>query len=318
MAKKRREKHGHPKVPAQEQAESAAEGKAARKSVRAEARTKSAHTRRKIPNWPVLALALAGMALTAFLTGALWLGESLPYCEANSPCDVVQGSRWSHLLGVPISLWGFGTYAALGFVAARVRGLELHWKAVWTFSLIAVAVSLYLSAVALFVLDAACVYCLASTGIALALFAVVAWQSPAGLPDFAWPAWLVQTVAVAAIIVAAMHFYYSGWVTSAVGEEDPYLRALATHLDSTGAMFYGAFWCGNCQEQKEMFGASAERLPYVECAPGGRNAPLSPACAVQGISSFPTWVIGGRRYVGKLSEDELARHSGFVPPEKTN
>ena len=55
-------------------------------------------------------------------------------------------------------------------------------------------------------------------------------------------------------------------------------RALAEHLTNEGAVFYGAEWCSHCQEQKRLFGASASRLPYIECSPSGRNAPQSSTC----------------------------------------
>ena len=33
--------------------------------------------------------------------------------------------------------------------------------------------------------------------------------------------------------------------------------ALAKHLSKTGAKMYGAFWCGHCANQKEVFGKEA-------------------------------------------------------------
>jgi hypothetical protein len=219
---------------------------------------------------------------------------------------------------LPIAAWGFGAYAALGFVAWRVRGPEMHWKLSWTLSLLAAAVSLYLTGIAFWVLGAACIYCLASTVIAVALFAVIAFQSPKGLPGFTWPAWLAQTGGMAAVLLVVLHLYYSGVFTHTIGEEDPYLSALASHLTRTDARFFGAEWCTRCQRQKELFGPSASRLPYIECSPGGRNAPIAPVCAVNGVVEFPTWIIGGRRYLGVLSVDELARSSAFVPPAENS
>jgi uncharacterized membrane protein len=287
--------------------------KAEAKGAKAAAKVRPAHARRKVPNWPVLILALAGMALAGFLAVSAWVEQALPYCSAGSPCDVVQSSRWSRLLGIPIAAWGFGAYAALAWVASQVRAVELHWKLSWTLSLLALAVSVYLTAISLFVLQATCAYCLASAGVALALFAVVAWQSPQGLADFKWPSWLAQTGALAAVLLVALHLYYSGVFTAAMGPEDLYLRALAEHLGQSEAQFYGAAWCERCQRQKDLFGASAGRLPYVECSPA-RNAPLAPICAVNGVENFPTWIIRNRRYEGMLTPEELARYSVFVPP----
>jgi thiol-disulfide isomerase/thioredoxin len=93
--------------------------------------------------------------------------------------------------------------------------------------------------------------------------------------------------------------------------ENPRLRALAEHLDRSGAKFYGAFWCPVCREQKELFGRAAEHLPYVECSPQGRRGPVALACTDAGVESFPTWVIRGRTHQQLLSIEELERLSFF-------
>ena len=86
------------------------------------------------------------------------------------------------------------------------------------------------------------------------------------------------------------------------------------HLADSGVRFYGAYWCPRCEEQKALFEASAERLPYVECSPGGRQGPKNAACTVRNIRDYPTWIIDGRRSTGVISVAELARASGFEQP----
>jgi len=279
---------------------------------------KAARTRRKVPNWPVLIIALVGAGLSGFLAATSWMGEHLPYCDPGSACDIVQTSRWAYLFGMPVSAWGALAFLALAYVAGRVRSLELHWKLLWTLSLVSLAISLYLTVIALAVLEAACAYCLGSLGITAALFGVVAWQHPPGLPDFTWRSWLAQTGGLTVAVLAAFHFYHAGWLGADGGPEDPYLQALAIHLSQNDAQFYGASWCPRCESQKEMFGSSAFRLPYVECSPGGRNAPQAPVCQANGIRNYPTWVIAGERHLGMLPLAELARLSGFRPPGSAN
>ena len=83
-------------------------------------------------------------------------------------------------------------------------------------------------------------------------------------------------------------------------------------LSEKGATFYGASWCPHCQEQKRIFGASAERLPYVECSLAGPSGPQSMACRQAGIRSYPTWTINGRVIIGQvMSLADLADASGF-------
>ena len=77
---------------------------------------------------------------------------------------------------------------------------------------------------------------------------------------------------------------------------------------------YGASWCPHCVEQKEMFGASERRLPYVECSTGGPGSRQASACQAAGIRQYPTWIIGGKRFQEVLTLSRLAELTGFQPP----
>jgi thiol-disulfide isomerase/thioredoxin len=87
-------------------------------------------------------------------------------------------------------------------------------------------------------------------------------------------------------------------------------QSLAIHLQETGAVMYGAYWCPFCAEQKEMFGDAAAELPYVECDPEGEN-PEPERCAAQDLEGYPSWEIDGELHTGMLSLRELAELSGF-------
>jgi len=65
-------------------------------------------------------------------------------------------------------------------------------------------------------------------------------------------------------------------------------------------------------EQKDLFGASADRLPYVECSPQGRGGPKAPVCIKEKIKSYPTWFIRGQKHAGVLQPDRLATLSGYI------
>ncbi len=198
--------------------------------------------RRRLPDWPLLALALAGMALSGYLALTGLLGAQPAYCTEGSACDIVQASRWGTLLGMPTALWGFGLYAVLGYIAWRVRDPRHHWQWAWLLALVGLAYSVYLTAVSVLVLEATCAYCLASLALLAAIFAVLTVRKPAPLPGFSWPVWGGQAAALAAVLVVGLHLHYSGVFDPAAGPEDPYLKALTRHLDETGAVFYGAYW----------------------------------------------------------------------------
>src|SRR5258705_8979 len=70
------------------------------------------------PDFLILGLAAAGFAIAAYLTGLKWMGGNAAFCLSGSGCDIVQGSRYGTLLGVPTALWGVLMYAAIGGLAA--------------------------------------------------------------------------------------------------------------------------------------------------------------------------------------------------------
>ena len=103
------------------------------------------------PNWPLFILALIGMGLTAYLTFTAWQGKLVAGCTVGSACDVVLNSRWSTLLGMPTSFWGFLTYALLAAIAWN-RYADSQWKFAWFVTIVGLLYSLYLTGISFFVL----------------------------------------------------------------------------------------------------------------------------------------------------------------------
>ena len=91
--------------------------------------------------------------------------------------------------------------------------------------------------------------------------------------------------------------------------------ALANHLRKKGVKMYGAFWCGYCGRQKELFGQQAfTRLRYIECDPRGVN-PNRQACSQAEVTGFPTWTFpNGQTFGGLTSLSALANASGYTGP----
>lgn len=265
---------------------------------------------RSAPNWPLFMLALLGMAVSAYLTYSAWQGRLVAGCAVGGGCDVVLSSRWSSLFGMPTSFWGFLTYALLGAVAWSKRA-DSQWKFAWVVSFFGLVYSLYLTSISFFELQAACPYCLTSLGTMILIFVTVTFQRPANLPGFSWRPWLLKSIGGALIVVLALHLHYAGYLGQTEGPEDPWIRGLAQHLSQVDAKFYGAYWCPHCAEQKEMFGSSVKRLPYVECSPTGPTGPQADVCKEKNIQSYPTWIINGERYTGVQPLDTLAQISKY-------
>lgn len=95
------------------------------------------------------------------------------------------------------------------------------------------------------------------------------------------------------------------------------LDKFAQCLGEKGVIFYGAFWCPNCQNQKAMFGRSSKELPYVECSTPDGKRQLS-ECSEKGIEAYPTWIFeDGKKIEGVISLEDL-RDKTDCPLPKTN
>ncbi|MDR4496009.1 MAG: vitamin K epoxide reductase family protein [Nitrospirales bacterium] len=254
----------------------------------------------------VFILAGAGMILTAYLTYTASFEVHPAFCNEGSGCDIVQSSRWATFLGIPMAFWGFLTYVLIAGFTWSNRGKSGSGSALIYVAVSGFAVSAYLTVVSVVEIEATCPYCLTSFAIITIILGLTLARRP---PD--WAKSLKEAVVIGLLIVGGLHLHYSGWFDAAAGPEDPQLQALATHLDQTGAKFFGAYWCPRCQEQKAEFLSSAKRLPYVECSSGGRGSALTAPCVKADIKSYPTWIIGERRLTGLQTPKDLARASGF-------
>ena len=250
------------------------------------------------------------MALTGYLTWTAFTGTAVTGCSAGGGCDLVLTSRWATLLGLPTALWGLVAYAGLASIAF-VRRVEQHWSYAWSAAFFGVCYSVYLTTISLTVLGSTCPYCLTSLGLMTATLVLVASQRPALMASLPWRRMVVGRGVLAAVVILLLHLNYSSPGADAQGPEDPAVQALAEHLEQQDVLFYGAYWCPHCQEQKRLFGASAHRLPYIECGPGGPRAPAAPSCRAAGIATYPTWVINGRATPEVLSLQQLANLTGF-------
>jgi len=70
------------------------------------------------------------------------------------------------------------------------------------------------------------------------------------------------------------------------------LGELAKCIADSGAVFYGAYWCPVCRQQRESFGEHASALPYVECYDAGqrKGQGMRQICVDEDIRGFPTWI----------------------------
>jgi uncharacterized membrane protein len=257
------------------------------------------------PDRVMLALSVLGLLITGYLAWTAGSGSASAFCTGEGGCDAIQRSGWSTLLGLPMALWGFGLYAVVALVSlSRKAPPLLRWQRQWRLVLLGLVISLYLTAVGKLVLDAFCIGCLASLAVLVAMFGWLQWRRPAAAPGQPWGRWWGMQAVPVLLVVALLHVHQSGLLHQR--PESRRAAALAQHLTDYGAKFYGASWCAQCSQQKREFGHAADRLPYVECSPGGRNTPMTSACAAAGVTVFPTWVIDGIEHNGVMLPQQLA------------
>lgn len=193
------------------------------------------------PDWIVVALALVGLAVAGYLTALKLGGNQAFLCRDGSGCDMVQASRYSILAGVPTAMWGAGIYLAIAVLAAMPRTAR-RWQAAFMLVSSAVAFSIYLTYLSIFVIGATCPYCLASGAVALALLVVMLWRRPVThgrqAAAYATPKLAALGITAGAFAVLLGAFIFAADFSVPSG----YQAALAQHLTKTRVIFYGAFW----------------------------------------------------------------------------
>jgi len=115
------------------------------------------------------ALALVGAAIASYLV-VVKVTHTSAVCP-TSGCAIVERSRYSELVGVPVALFGLLAYVAV--LASSLRREEVAIVAGAAIALAGVAYAAYLLVVQLAVIDAVCTWCVASD-VVLALLAILA------------------------------------------------------------------------------------------------------------------------------------------------
>ena len=144
-----------------------------------------------------------------------------------------------------LGVWGIFLPGLCQVVTGIILFVGLTWFRVFTeppLFMAAVAFSAYLTYLSLRVLRAACPYCLADAGIAVALLAVLLVRRPAATGKHA-PTRLRRVAALgAALAVVTVVFAAGVFVADTPTAASTYQESLARHLASSGAVFYGAYW----------------------------------------------------------------------------
>lgn len=121
---------------------------------------------------------MIGLIDSLYLTW-IKLANAEAVCGGLGDCDYVNTSTYAELFGVPIALFGAGTYALILIIlfleSRNVWIRENGNAAVFGLTLFGTIYSLYLTYIEIFVLKAICPYCLGSAVVLLILliFAII-------------------------------------------------------------------------------------------------------------------------------------------------
>ena len=285
------------------------------------------------------AIAAVGAAGTGYLTAVRLMNGS---AACGSGCGKVLSSPWATVLGQPLTLFGCLAYLSMLVLAVspllinaeKNKDLRIKLEG-WTWPLLFVGATgmMIFSGFLMYILatniKAVCPYCIASAAMTVAMFvltvlgrrwddrgqlmftgAIVAMLALVGtLGIYAVPGAPLSSGSQAAI---TQEPGVGPPVTSASGEAEV---ALAQHLTNIDAKMYGAYWCPHCHDQKQLFGKKAyTQIPYVECAPDGKNSQTALCQSVPEVTGFPTWEVNGQFLSGSQSLEALAAASGYEGP----
>jgi uncharacterized membrane protein len=126
----------------------------------------------------IAALAAAGLAIAVYLTWVHYSGAK-PLCLASGGCERVQGSRYSHVAGIPVAVVGVAGYLAI--LGSLAIGRDRGRVATAFLAFVGLGFSAYLTYVELFTIEAICQWCVGSALIITliaALAAVRVWRPP--------------------------------------------------------------------------------------------------------------------------------------------
>jgi uncharacterized membrane protein len=129
----------------------------------------------------MLALALAGVALTAYLTYVHYAGIKVACVQGHDECEAVQTSVYSTLVGVPVALMGLIGYILI-FATLAVRQSEGTRLATLALTLGGFGFSCYLTYREVFSLEKICEWCVSSAILMTILVCLALWRFLRGEP----------------------------------------------------------------------------------------------------------------------------------------
>ena len=283
------------------------------------------------------AIAAVGASGTGYLPAVKLLNQT---AACLGGCDKVLSSAWAQVFGLPLTLFGCLAYLSMFVLALSPllvnpeENKELRAKLEgWTWPLLFIGATgmMVFSGFLMYVLatdiKATCIYSITSAIMTATMFLLTwlgrRWDDRGKLFFNGAIVAMVALVATFGIYAVPGGPLSSGTQAAEVEGAGPPVTnpsgaaevALANYLTEIDAKMYGAYWCPHCFDQKQLFGQdAAKKIPYVECAPDGKNSQTAVCQAVPEVRGFPTWEVNGEFLSGSQSLETLAAASGYQGP----
>jgi uncharacterized membrane protein len=126
----------------------------------------------------IIVLAFLGLADTWYLSQAALTNTALNCgIEALDQCNTVAQSEYSRFVGIPLALYGFAFYVVFFVFASLITTLSrpIFVKLLFLISALGFLLSVYFLYLQIYVIEALCIYCLASFVVATLLF-LATWR----------------------------------------------------------------------------------------------------------------------------------------------
>ena len=127
----------------------------------------------------MIVLAILGFGVATYLTVVHYGGFKVICSSKGNPCEQVQTSVYSHVLGIPVALLGLIGYILI-LAALFAPDTELSRVAVLGVTLFGFGFSAYLTYREVFTLKEICEWCVSSAILLTLLFILSAWRYIAG------------------------------------------------------------------------------------------------------------------------------------------
>ena len=181
----------------------------------------SAHDSNRSAKYPSARVSLAiglaslvALGITAYLVSVAMTSSKIAGCGGGQifDCNDVVNSRWSRLLGVPVSILALGLY--LSVLSAIIVGSrsqlvawkrDLAWKVVIFGGLSAGLAAIWFTSLQFFVVKHLCSYCLAAHTCGLIISVILIWSLPLGAKAMR-PIALLSVVGVGMLIGGQLAF----------------------------------------------------------------------------------------------------------------